>query len=258
MAIGTGNYSQISLASGLFYEDPDKKYLFSGYKPDFQNAIHYIVNYQRMKNDRTFRIEAYYKSYNQLVFENLANSIKFDANPYRFVPPNENINNSGTGYAQGMEIFWRDKGTIPNFDYWISYSYIDTKRLYQNFRSSLTPSFVANSNLNVLAKYFIEPLQVNIGASYVFASGRPFYDPDFNAKRAPDYHDLSLNMSYLTTIGKVFSVAYMSIDNILNQNNIYGYQFSPNGTSHNIVPALYRSIYIGFTISLSQFTKEEL
>ena len=259
LAIGTGNHSQISLAGGFFYEDPDKKYLFSGYRPDFQQAVHYIANYQWMRNERTFRIETYYKSYNQLVFENLANTVKYDANPYRFIPIGENITNTGNGYAQGLEIFWRDKTTIPNFDYWISYSYIDTKRLYQNFRSSVTPSFVANNNLNVLVKYFIDPLQINVGASYVYASGRPFYDPNFNVKTAPDYHDLSLNMSYLTTIGKTFfGVAYMGIDNVLNRKNIYGYQFSPDGTSHNIVPVLYRTIYVGFTISLSQFTKDEL
>ncbi len=258
MAIGTGNYSQISIATGLFYEDPDKKYLFSGYRPDFQNAVHYIANYQWMKSDRTFRIETYYKLYNQLVFENLDNSVKYDANPYRFIPFGENIDNSGSGYARGVEVFWRDKALIHNFDYWISYSYIDSKRLYQNFRSSVTPSFVANNNLNVLVKYFIDPLQINVGASYTYASGRPFYNPDFNVKTSPDYHDVSFNMSYLTTIGKYFGVAYMSIDNLLNTKNIYGYQFSPDGTSHAIVPALYRSIYVGFTISLTQFTKEEL
>jgi len=258
LAIGTGNYSQISLASGLFYEDPDKKYLFSGYRPNFQNAVHYIANYQWMRNDRTLRIETYYKSYNQLVFENLANSVKYDANPYRFVPFAENVNNSGIGYARGLEIFWRDKALIQNFDYWVSYSLIDTKRLYQNFRSSVTPSFVAGNNLNILVKYFINPLQINVGASYTYASGRPFYNPDFIVKTSPDYHDLSFNMSYLTTIGKYFGVAYMGIDNIMNRKNIYGYQFSPDGTSHNIVPAIYRSIYIGFTVSLTQFIKEEL
>jgi len=258
LAIGTGNYSQVSLAGGLFYENPDKKYLFSGYRPGFQNAVHYIANYQWIRNDRTFRIETYYKSYNQLVFENLGNLVKFDANLYRFIPPGENITNTGTGYAQGLEIFWRDKATIPNLDYWISYSYIDTKRLYQNFRKSVTPSFVSNNNLNVLVKYFIEPLQVNVGASYVYASGRPFYNPDFLLRKAPDYNNFSFNMSYLTTLGKVFAVVYMGIDNVLNLKNVYGYQFSPDGTSHNIVPALYRTIYVGFTISLSQFKKEEL
>ena len=117
---------------------------------------------------------------------------------------------------------------------------------------------MANNNLNLLVKYFIEPLQVNIGASYVYASGRPFYTPDFNVKKSPDYHDLSVNLSYLTTVGKLFGVAYMGIDNILNRKNIYGYQFSPNGTSHAILPALYRTVYIGFTISLSKFSKDEL
>ena len=42
------------------------------------------------------------------------------------------VDNSGSGYAKGFDIFLRDKKSIRNFEYWISYSFIDTKRLYQN------------------------------------------------------------------------------------------------------------------------------
>ncbi len=258
MAIGTGSYSQISLAGGMFYQDPDKKYLFSGYRPNFQQAVHYIANYQWVKNDRNFRIETYYKSYNQLVFEDLGSNIKYDANPYRFIFPGEIVNNSGNGYAKGLDIFWRDKASLNNFDYWVSYSYIDTKRLYENYKAKVTPNFVSNNNLNVLGKYFIEALQINVGASYTYASGRPSYNPDFDVKRAPNYQDLSINFSYLTTIGNYFGVAYISIDNITNRKNIFGYQFSSNGSPYAIEPPIYRWIFAGFTISLSQFKKEEL
>ena len=37
------------------------------------------------------------------------------------------IDNSGFGDAKGIEFFWRDKKTIKNLDYWISYCYINTK-----------------------------------------------------------------------------------------------------------------------------------
>ena len=258
LAIGTGEYSQISLAWGMFYQDPDKKYLLVGYKPDFQEATHYIGNFQWIRNDRTFRIEAYYKSYSELVRELFFTT--YNPNPYRFI--SGPVDNSGNGYAQGLEIFWRDKSTIRNFDYWISYSYIDTKRLYENYPVKAVPSFVANNNLNVLAKYFIDALQLNIGLSYTYASGRTYYNPanpEFLGDKTPDYQSLSANMSYLLTIGKLFAVAYISVDNLTGRKNIYGYNYSYDGQQrYPILPALYRYIYAGFTISLSKFSQDEL
>jgi outer membrane cobalamin receptor len=257
MAIGTGQYSQISLAGGTFYQDPDKNYLLAGYRPKFQEAVHYIGNFQWIKNDRTFRIEGYYKSYNQLVREDSANFVPYDGNTYRLLYC-KNLDNSGSGYATGIDLFWRDKGSINNFDYWVSYSFIDTKRLYRNYWEKATPSFVSKNNLNLLVKYFIEALQLNIGLSYTYASGRLFYDPAFVAVKTPDYHTLSFNCSYLVTVGRFFGVAYMSIDNLTGRKNIYGYNYSPQGQSYEIKPALDRWIYAGFTIALTRFKKEEL
>jgi outer membrane receptor for ferrienterochelin and colicin len=261
MAVGTGQYSQISLAGGVFYQNPDKMYLLAKDHPNFQKAVHYIMNYQVIKNDRTFRVEGYYKSYEQLVKELFG---QYNPNYYRFVfGP---VNNSGNGYAKGLEIFWRDKATINNFDYWISYSYIDTKRLYANFPSKATPSFVSNNNLNVLAKYFIEALQLNLGVSYTYANGRPYYNPassTFLGDKTPSYQNMSMNASYLITVGKYFAVAYISLDNLTGRKNIYGYNYAYdfNTSSYKaypIIPPLYRWFYAGFTISLSKFKKEEL
>ena len=261
MAIGTGEYSQISVAGGKYFQDPDKKYLLANYRPKFQEATHYITNYQWINNDRTFRIEGYFKSYNQLVRERISDTVRYNPNPYRFLY-NETIDNSGNGYAKGMEIFWRDKASVHNFDYWISYSYIDTKRLYENYKEKATPSFVSNHNLNVLLKYFIEPFQVNVGASYTYASGRPYFNPTssvFLGDRTPDIHNIAVNASYLITVGRYFAVAYISVDNITGRKNIYGYNYSFDGQHHYpIIPAIYRYVYAGFTISLTKFKKEEL
>lgn len=258
MAVGTGEYSQISLAWGMFYQDPDKKYLLAGYKPNFQEATHYIGNFQWIKNDRTFRIEGYYKSYNELVRELLVTT--YNPNPYRFITGP--VNNSGYGFAKGFEIFWRDKSTIHNFDYWIAYSYIDTRRLYENYLTRAMPSFVSNNNLNVLSKYFIDALQLNVGLSYTYASGRPYYNPanpNFLGDRTPDYQDLAANMSYLLTIGKFFAVAYISVDDLTGRKNIFGYNYSFDGQQrYPILPPLYRYIYAGFTISLTKFSQDEL
>lgn len=256
MAIKSGMNGQFSVASGIFYQTVDPVYFLNGYRPDFQQSIHYIANYQYMKNDRTLRIEGYYKDYNQLVRERTSS---FDPNSFRF--PYGVIDNSGYGYATGAELFWRDRKTVKNADYWISYSYIDTRRLYKNFAAEAQPDFIANHNLNVVAKYFIDKLQTQINTTYSYSSGRPYYNPGntvFYGDRTPDFHNLSLTVNYLTSIKKWFTVVYAGVDNITNAKNVFGYRYAADGTRYANRPALYRSVFIGVNFSLTEFDKDEL
>lgn len=256
-AFKTGESSQISAAGGVFYQTASPQYLLQGYRPGFQQAVHYMANYQVMKNDRVFRVEAYYKSYDQLVREN---GVPYNPNQNRFYYGM--VDNSGSGYAQGIDFFWRDKKSIKNFDYWISYSYIETKRLYQNYIDKVMPDYVSPHNLNVITKYFIMKWQTNISVSYNYASGRPYYNPaneNFLADRAPDYHNVALSLAYLTTFKKMFAVFYASIDNVLNQKNILGYRYSYDGLQrYPMLPPMYRAIFVGVNLSLTQFKQEEL
>lgn len=257
MAIKTGDYSQVSLAGGIFYQLADKRYMLPGYRPDFQQAIHYIANYQWINNSRSFRIEGYYKAYNDLVREPNAT---YNPNPYRFIYGA--VNNSGNGFAQGVDVFWRDQKTIKNFDYWLAYSFVDSKRLYANLSNKATPDFVSTHNFNLNTRYFIESLQISMGFTYSFSSGRPYYNPsdsEFLASRSPAYHNLSFNAAYLTSIGKWFTVVFAGVDNVLNQKNILGYRYSADGQErYPILPPLYRSVFVGVNISLTSFKKEEL
>jgi hypothetical protein len=262
MAIMTGSHSQASLASGFFYQDADNSYLLAGLRPGMQEAIHYIVNWQYSYHERTLRLEGYYKDYASLIRE-LNNP--YDPAAYRVITSATAVNNSGHGYAQGVELFWRDKKTFKNTDYWISYSYIDTKRLYADYPSEATPTYIANHNLNVVAKYFVEKWHTSLNATYSYASGRPYSTPtetSFLSGRTPDYHNVAVSAAWLHSFGKWFSVFYVSLDNITNQHNIFGYRYSydANGktTLHPIVPALYRSIFFGVNMSLTQFKKDEL
>jgi hypothetical protein len=255
-ALKTGKNSQISMASGIFYQNPNNRYLIAGKRPDLQQAVHYIANYQWITDKQTFRIEGYYKSYNNLVREL---NVPYNANTYRFVTAD--INNSGNGYAQGIDIFWRDKKLIKNLDYWISYSLLDTKRLFENFPTEATPSFISNHNLNVIAKYFIQSIKLNVAATYTYASGRPYYNPTdskFLDGRAPHYENLSLNISYITNIKKVFAVFYIGVDNVLDRHNVYGYRYAADGQPFPIEPPLYRSVFAGMNFSLSAFNRDEL
>jgi hypothetical protein len=257
LAVKTGEKSQISAAYGIFYQEAPSQYLLQGYRPGFQQAVHYIINFQRIKNDRTFRIEAYYKNYAQLIHEKYA---AYDPNQYRFYY--NPIDNSGSGYAKGFDIFLRDKKSIKYFEYWISYSYIGTKRLYLNYPAKATPDFVSPHNLNVITKYFINKIQTNISLSYNYAGGRTYYNPGnpvFLGDRTPGYHNLSLSISYLTNIRKMFTVIYLSVDDITNQHNILGYRYSADGSNrYPVIPSTYRTIFFGINFSLTKFNIDEL
>jgi len=250
-------YGQVSVASGIFYQNAADKYLLAGRRPDFQQAVHYIANYQYTNESRTFRIEGYYKSYNELVKELQG---PYNPNPYRLI--SSPVDNSGNGYAQGIDIFWRDKKSIRNLDYWISYSYIDTKRNYENYPTSATPDFISNNNLNIVGKYAIGSTGFNISSTYSYASGRRYYDPgvsDFLSSKAPDYQNLAVTLNYIFTINRLFSVAYISLDNVTDHKNILGYRYSyPNYDKYPILPAMYRSVFVGIMLSLTEFKKEDL
>jgi len=252
LAYKTGQYSQVSVAYGMFYETPDKSILIDNlYLKDnlnFEKATHYLANYQFMNDNRTFRVEGYYKSYQQLVVEH---KDSFTA----FFPNQQGFDNSGYGYAKGVDVFYRDK-SIKNIDYWVSYSYLDTKRLYLAYPIETQPTFAATNTLNIVYKEIVTPLNTQFGATFTYATGRPYYDPihqgdEFLTDRTAPYRDLSLNASYLTAIKGNFTVIFISLSNALGFNNVYTYIVSDDGkTKEEIGPPALRTFFVGMFISI--------
>lgn len=258
MAVRVGAYGQVSVAGGVFYQTPDYMYLIYGYRPKMQQAVHYIANYQWNKKDRTLRTEIYYKDYSELVREH---NNRFDPNQNRNFIYGQ-VDNSGHGYAKGIELFWRDRKSIKNADYWISYSYIDTRRFYRDFLAEATPTFISDHNLSLVGKYYIPKWTTQINMTYSYASGRPYYNPanpTFLGDRTPDYHNLAFTINYLTHVKKWFTVIYAGVDNVTNQHNVFGYRYSSDGTQrYEMKPALYRSFFVGVNFSLTEFNRDEL
>jgi len=250
MAYKTSENGQVSLAYGMFYQDPSATSLRFTHQLGFEQANHYIINYQVNKNDRIFRVEAYYKDYLHLTRYTIEN----DPNPLSY-------NNLGYGYAKGIDFFFRDQKSIKNLDYWLTYSYIDSKRLYNDFTQTATPSFISSHNANAVVKYFSAKLQTMIGLTYSFASGRPYFNPNssnFMSDRTKSYNDVSMNLSYLTNFFGNFTIIYCSASNVLGFNNVYGYHYSTvadaNGqfTQREIAPDAKRFAMIAVFISLEK------
>ncbi|ADB39598.1 TonB-dependent receptor [Spirosoma linguale] len=265
MAYKTGLYSQVSLAYGQFYQTPDYRYLYLNKSLDFERADHLILNYQIIKNKRTFRAEAFYKNYAQLVREFTGQPgmpPQYDANPYRF--PWGRTNNGGNGYAQGFDVFWRDQKTVKGLDYWISYSYVDTKRLFKQFFVAATPTFISNHTVSVITKRYFEKISTNLAMTYTISSGRPYYNPNrleegdkgFLADRTPVVNNLSFSASHITRIRKNLVVIYASVDNLLNTQNVFTYRFTADGkTRYAVGPQSYRSFFVGGMVMLSKKAK---
>lgn len=254
LAYKTGQYSQVSMAGGKFYQTPDYRYYFYNKKLQYEQATHAVLNYQIIKNKRTFRVEGYYKKYENLVREYPSSVGYFDANSQRF--PNGKTDNSGHGFAQGVDVFFRDSKTVKNGDLWVNYSYCDAKRLSANYITEAQPTFVSNHNLNVVYKHFIAKPMMTISGTYSYTSGRPYYNPNnvnFLSERTPDVHNTSVWVNYLTNIKGNFMVIYLSVDNILGTKNVYNYRYSTDGkTRTEITPAAYRTIMIGTYITISK------
>ena len=253
VALKAGKRGQISLAYGTFYQNPDDSYLMQNRNLSAEKADHYILNYQYLNDKITFRVETYYKKYNQLTkYDFMGYVSAFGIYNY------QNLNNNGNGYARGFDLFFRDKKTIPAGDYWISYSFLDTKRDFRNYPVQATPPFAAKHTLNIVYKQYIPYIKSEIGTTYSFSSGRTYYNPNntgFLADKTKNFNNLSLNVSYITRVFKQFAVVYASATNLPGFKNVYGYNYSPNGESRTaILPAAKRNLFLGLLVTIGDDT----
>ena len=250
-AYKTGKSSQLSLAYGDFFQQPDSEVLKFTNNLEAQHTQHYIMNYQYSANNRIFRAEVYRKQYTNLVTYN-----------DEFPDINTTFKNNGDGFAQGLDLFWRDNETLKNIDYWVSYSYLDTQRKYKNYPFEATPSFANTHNLSVVGKYWINDWKSQIGFSYQYGSGRTYTDlnkPGFLQNKTRGYNSVSLNWAYLLSQQKIL---YVSVNNVFAFKNVNGYQYANapdingNFDRRELLPAADQFFFVGFFWTISDDGKD--
>jgi vitamin B12 transporter len=255
---------QASVAYGIFYQKPENNFFTRGYRfknLDYTKSTHYIINYQKVSHDYTLRVEGFYKKYEDLV-KTLPLQGKSDS-----------LNNNGYGRASGFEVFWRDRKTFNKVDYWISYSFLNTKRDYLNYPTAMQPNFAAKHTASVVVKKFVTALKTQFNGSYTFATGRPYYniryDKSSNQYRIYDqgktinYNSLSFSVNYLPNINKPgagkFSVFVFSITNVLGSKQVFGYNYSYNGRiKEPVTPTAGRFIFLGCFLSFGVDRSDEV
>ena len=243
MAYKTKDHSQFSLAYGWFYQDPVNEQLISRDYLNYEKAEHYIFSFTKKLEDRNVRAELYYKGYKNLV---------------KYPGKNERYTNDGNGYAYGLDVYFRDKKTIKNGDYWLSYSYLKAERNYLDYPTSAQPSFANSHNISIVYKHWFSALRSQLGATLSYGSPRSHNNPNniqFMDEKLRAYKSLDLNWSFLHRENIIFHAA---VSNVLGFNNGFGYNYSPipdaNGTYHRteILPAAKHFFFVGCFITLSR------
>ncbi|MBL7696537.1 MAG: TonB-dependent receptor [Chitinophagaceae bacterium] len=237
---------QVNAAYGIFFQQPTSEYLLRGDGLSGMRATHYILNYQKKAHNRLIRIEAYYKKYRGLI------------------TTAPKVSNDGNGYAKGIELFFRDKKTFKDFDYWISYTYLDTKRRFNNYPYRLQPDFATPHTASLAVKRYFADLNFNVNLSYSIATGRPYYNIQndesgvpyvFDNGKTNMYNQVNLSFAYLFSMFKkwkhpAFSGIGWGINNVFGSKSIFGYDYSYNGLFKTPItlPAT-RSYYLGIFMS---------
>ena len=233
-----GKAHKLTLSYGQFYQQPAYDYLLVPNRNPlrFQRATHYIAGYQVIRSNQLLRVEVYQKTYNRLL---------------RTVPDTAS---TGTGYARGFEVLWKEDNRLPNINYWVSYSYLDTKRQYLNYPLLAQPAFAARHTLATVVNVLIPSLPLNIGLTHTFSSGRPYYNPNrpasqFLTDRTPAYHNVGATVAYLTHIGKANSTLAFSASNLLGSRQVFDYQYQTPGVREAVTPLAKRFYYLGLFIT---------
>ncbi len=232
--------SQVSFSYGIFYQLPDKyTMLVNPAGLGNQQAEHFIANYQFQKNDRTFRFEMYYKKYISLVTD--------------YKP--QYIYTGNAGYAKGFELFFRDKTTVTNLDYWISYSYIDSKRKTIIPGEFLTPDYVSANTVSLVDKYWIPSIAIVLSTSFSYASSRNYNYLNKSGVTTklniPAYVSFDISVSKPLLLFQKQAIIFCSLQNVFGYDKVLGYVTIPTIIDpFHVNPADKRSPFIGIFLSM--------
>ena len=247
MAYKFSKSAQMSLAYGMFYQNPIDDYLLYTNELKQERADHYMLNFQYDKNKRSLRAELYYKDYH-----NLAKLTE----PAFYLP--KSYNSNGKGYVYGLDLFFRDKKTIKYGDYWVSYSYSRGKRDYRKFPEMATPNYASTHNVSVVYKHWFPKAKSFVSTTFQYSSPRVYTDPNkagFNNQKLKSYKNISLSWTYLYRQNIIF---YTSVTNLFGFKNEYGYEFADLPDTKGIydkqaiTPGADRFFFIGCFVTLSK------
>ena len=235
------SHLQLSTIYGIYSQSTKDDILVYNKKGLSQElSDHYILSLSYNKSGLVFRFEPYFKKYRKL-------PLAIDGYYY----------SKGYGHSKGIDLFLENETLINNLRTTLSYSFNDSKRLTLDYPEKSTPQYATQHNFNISLRYFIPPIKTYVGVSNLFASGRPYHNPNktgyMNSKTTP-YNSLDVNMTFLV---KPNIILYSSLTNILGRNNVFNYKYSTDLDVNNtysrvpVISSRERFFFIGVFISLN-------
>ncbi len=247
--------SSIKIGFGIFHQHADPRlYSPTDGNPDLQpmKAVHTIAGYDYKLNDETdLRLEMYNKEYSQLPLK--------DATLH--------YTNNGYGFARGIDLVAKGK-LSSNIDGWISYGYIFSKRKWMDALQLTASDYDITHNITLIATYSITP-SWQIGTNIKYATGRPFtpveraeylsqehiYRPIYatgNSARYPDYKRVDVRLTHITSyFTNNFTVFFVETLNILNIENMFGYNYSSNYSQRTPIKSYFGRRTVVFGVQMS-------
>ena len=128
----------------------------------------------------------------------------------------------------------------------------------------MQPTFATPHTANLVTKRFVTKWKTGFNFTYTYATGRPYYNLRYsNAEgkftiadkgETKDYHNMGFSCNYLPNLGKkdakTFIVLVASVTNVLNQNQVFGYNYSYDGRNKEaITPPAKQFFFIGAFLS---------
>ncbi|MDR3338765.1 MAG: TonB-dependent receptor [Candidatus Symbiothrix sp.] len=229
-----------SISAGRYFQLPDMDYLKQTNTLNFTSVNKLALSYSYVKQTDKFQLDTYYKKYNK-VSGYTQGTTQPDA-----------IHSEGDGYAWGTDIFW--KSNFKTLSYWLTYSYNHTKKQYERFSERVTPDYVSPHAFNIVLKYWIAPLQSQLGTSYNIAAGTPYYmesTPYDRLGKTPFRNRLDMSWSYLPSKQVII---HFGVQNVLGYTNVYGYRYSDihPGLRQEITSSSKYFLFLGVFITLSK------
>jgi hypothetical protein len=243
---------KISASFGQYFQKPDDSFLTVSRHPNFEKNTQYAIDYEFPLKRRLVKLAAYHKKYGDLTKIQTPFFSGFQA----YGPPLDilSVNSMGSGFANGFEWFFKDKESVRYAEYFVSYSFVNTKRNFIDYAMSATPTFAPKHTFNANFQKYSNKLTWIFAANYAYNNGRTYFNPNntvLMGDRVKDFHNLSASISHIPRWLGGFSTLSININNLLGTNHIYGYRYAFSGANRlPILPPARRGILLSFLMNL--------
>lgn len=196
---------------GRYTQLPENDWLVRSRKLMSEVCMQYNLGVQYNYEGRFYKAELYYKDYDHLALE------EADAEAGNIF-----LTSDGYGYSKGVDLFFRDRVSIKNLEYQLSYTYNIAKRKYREYSELTTPQYATRHNAALVVKYSLPRLRSIISLTNRFSTGRPYHNPllpGLMNDEVKPYNSLDVGVTFLPS-KKV--IIHASASNILCRKNEFG------------------------------------